>query len=76
MCAFVDFESPRQWPWRSKKMLRRACARIDSYVLFPDDVEHAESIVARLDHDAAGSSPGIMVARRRLSIGRLMTVVG
>lgn len=58
------------------RVLRRACPRIDAYVLFPDDVEHAESIVAHLDHDAAGSPPGIMVARHRLSIGRLMTLLG
>lgn len=36
--AFVDIESPRQWPWKSMKSLRRACSRLDAYVLFPDDM--------------------------------------
>lgn len=36
--AFVDLESPRQWPWVSMEALRRACSRMDAYVLFPDDM--------------------------------------
>ncbi|MBX9854975.1 MAG: three-Cys-motif partner protein TcmP [Gemmatimonadaceae bacterium] len=36
--AFVDLEKARQWPWQSMQALRRASARMDAYLLFPDDM--------------------------------------